>query len=336
MPFAGEQFQLGLRVLQDVRQHHGGGVVGGVGGDRDEAAVADVAAGEHGLPGAGREQALVDLIADRPGTVGEERADLAVAVELLDGALGLRVGLPAPPQRPGDVVQPWPQLRGGSGVFGLVERSGQGRRAADGVVQDGPHGHRPGEVRRRRVGELAGVGPGPVEQGGHRRDVGGVEFGAVVDQGGVGLLPHGLAAVDRDPEVVGDGGVGEVDELRVRQGLVPPAGPQVGLHPGGEVLPVDPDRVHRPVAGPAGLHLAEDLVDRVDGVGDLHLVQRDARLAEFVGDVAGDEGVEGVVTAVHVPVHGLPVRLRQHRVPVRPRGCHRGGLGCRRGCDAAG
>jgi len=47
-----------------------------------------------------------------------------------------------------------------------------------------------------------------------------------------------------------------------------------------------------------------DLVDRVDGVGDLDLLERHALLGEGVGDLAGQEAVQDGVTAVGVEVQG--------------------------------
>ncbi len=224
-------------------------------------------------------------------------------------------------------------LCGGGAVLAVVERARQRLRSAEVVVEHGPDCHRAGEVRQRRVGESPRVRLGPGEQGGDRGDVGRTEPGRVVDQGGVGSLPRRLAAADRNAEVAGDGRVGDVDVPGVGQARGPTAGPELGLHTGGEVLAVEPDGVDRSTGGAAGLLLAEDLVHGVSGVGDLHLVQRDALLPEPVGDVAGDEGVERVVAAVHVPVDGLAAGCSLDGRPIL-HGCRGSGAGAAAGAAA--
>jgi len=59
------------------------------------------------------------------------------------------------------------------------------------------------------------------------------------------------------------------------------------------------------------LLLPENLVQRITGAGDIDLVEGDPLLAQRVGDVSGDEGVEDVVAAVHVPVDRLTLGLGQ-------------------------
>ena len=320
--------ELHLGVLQHVGQDHRAGAVLGVGGHADEADVGDVADREHRLAGALGEDAVLDEAADRAGAVGQERADLAVGVELLDLLLAHRVGLAAAPEAGGGVEQPVEGLVAGLLVDVVVEAAVLGRGGdglgAEGVVEEGAHRHRAGEVGRGGVGEAPRLTCGPRQQRLDRLHVGLVQHRAVVDQRRAGLLPGGLAALDRDPEVGGHGRVVEVDVLGVGQVGGPAAGPQVGLHTGGEVLAVDPDRVDRAAGGASGLLLAEHLVDRLGGVGDLDLVEGDPEVGEPVGHLAVDERVEPLVAAVHVPVDALALRLGEHGVPVG--GVDRGGL----------
>ena len=137
-----------------------------------------------------------------------------------------------------------------------------------------PHKGRAGEIRRRGIGEAAGVGLDPVQQ---RRHVAG-RFGgcgAVMGKGELDGVPRHLAAVDRHAKVIGDGRIVPVDQRVVGQKSGIAAKGQIALPHRPEILAVDPDQVDRACVHDPGLTFRQDQVDDFRRIGDRHPVQRD-------------------------------------------------------------
>ncbi len=250
------------------------------------------------------------------------------AKQPLQRDLVARMGPSLAPQRRREVAQPLPQRRRQLVVGILVEARRHAVRSAGQRVEGLPDEDRPGEVRRRRIGEAAGVRLCPVEQpgdrGGRVRDAGGV-----VGEGELRLVPRRLTPLDRHAEVLAHQGVVVTDVLHVRQVVGPAAQPGTGFLAGGEVVAVDPHQVHRALVL-AGGPFGEQASHRVLGVRHRHPPQRDAEVGGRRGQHVVDVGVAPVVAAVHPQVHRLALRLGQHLVP-RPVCRRRGavGGGCR-------
>ena len=195
----------------------------------------------------------------------------------------------------------------------MLERLGLLGQLGEHVLQEGGAD----EVGRRRIGEAAGIGLGPLEQGrdGARR----LRHGrGVVEEHELGHAPGRLEAIGRHREVNERGRLAHrIDVAEVRQVLHERAEQQVLRLHRGEVLAVDPDQVDRAALGAPGRLLGDHARHRLGGVGQLDVDEVDAvALVHLLADPF-DVGVDLRIAAPGMPVHGLAARFGQRVVAGR-------------------
>ena len=233
--------------------------------------------------------------------------DFGVGVQGFQSGLVHRVGGAFTPQAGLEVVQSLPGRFGHLVVETLVEGNQQvvqpaGEDLFGLAVEHVAHEHASGEVRRCGVGEGSRIGASVGQQAIDVRGRIGQQV-AVVEHRRLGLVPGHFALVHRGAEVEGQGAVVHVHVLEAGKEVPIAAQQQAALLHGAEVLAVDPDHVHRSAGELAGLGLAEHGVDRVDGVGDPHLVEVDVEpRLELGADPLVHIGVNRGATTPHEPV----------------------------------
>ena len=252
----------------------------------------------------------------RLGRVERHReVDLAVVEQLMQRRPRGGIALALAPEMRLHRLQPVPKGRRRGREVALRNRALQDVRIGRQLDQDLLEERAADEVRRCRIGEASRIGLHPVEQGRHRaRRL--RHARRIVEKDELGHAPGRLKTLGRDREVDQGGGLAlGVDVAKIRQRFGKGPEQQVLPFERGEILAVDPDQVDGAVAVAAGCLLGDDPADRLGGIGQLDVHELDAvALRDLLAD-PGDVGVDLLVAAPGVPVHGLAPGCGQGLVP---------------------
>ncbi|MNF73633.1 hypothetical protein D3C84_556400 [compost metagenome] len=170
------------------------------------------------------------------------------------------------------------------------------------------------KLRRLGVSKTAGVGPGPVEQGGGRSG-GRADLIAVDHQVELAYAPGGLQPVHRHREVL------RHRQASIHQGHVGQTWAEGGaqqplLLERLEVLAIDPEQVDGATAGLARPLVGQQLADALGYVIHLHLHQIDLVLALELLPGPQQVGVDLRAAAPGVEIDGLALGLLQGLLPL--------------------